>query len=497
MGRWTWQGDRDEVSLLGLAYSNRWNATDQIPSRLVEQQTLSRFGQVDPTLGGDTERHSLSLQWKRAHSATARCALIRTPCATTSISSPTLRICWRMRPPAISSNRSITRTVGGMDIEYARPTNALGAAHLVRVGTQGRYDDAAVALHGTTARVRYRTVRADAVQEGSLGAWTSIESRWTSTIRTITGLRGDAYRFRVNSDNALNSGTRSATIASPKFSLVYAPTSRAELYVGGGLGFHSNDARGSTITVDPVSGDAVDRVDPLVRSRGGEIGIRTSGARGFRSSASLWVLDLDSELLFVGDAGTTEPQGRTRRTGVTVASFWQPYRALTVDADVSFTRARFVNEPVGVQSVAGALNNVIAAGITWAPVSRGPFASLRVRHLGGYALIEDNSVRGTPTTLVNGALGTTVGRARVQASVFNLLGSRGSRHSILLRIARSRRTIRWRGRRPLSSRRATPAPPQRVVRYVRGCTQRATSCRRCRPGMASSSAAETQRPALP
>ena len=134
---------------------------------------------------------------------------------------------------------------------------------------------------------------------------------------------------------------------------------------------------------DPVSGDAVDRVDPLVRSRGGEIGIRTSGARGFRSSASLWVLDLDSELLFVGDAGTTEPQGRTRRTGVTVASFWQPYRALTVDADVSFTRARFVDEPIGVQSVAGALNNVIAAGITWAPVARGPFASLRVRHLGG------------------------------------------------------------------------------------------------------------------
>ncbi|MCC6244586.1 MAG: TonB-dependent receptor plug domain-containing protein [Gemmatimonadaceae bacterium] len=424
MGRWTWQGERDEVSLLGLTYSNRWNATDQIPSRLVEQRSLSRFGQVDQTLGGDTERHSLSLQWKRAlNNGTLRVDSYAMRYNFNLFSNFTYLL--ENETAGDQLEQVDHRTVGGMDIEYTRPTNALGAAHLVRVGTQGRFDDAAVALHGTTARVRYRTVRADDVEEGSLGAWTSIESRWTSSIRTIAGLRGDAYRFRVDSDNPLNSGTRSATIASPKFSLVYAPTSTAELYVGGGLGFHSNDARGSTITVDPVSGDAVDRVDPLVRSRGGEIGVRTSASRGFRSSASLWVLDLDSELLFVGDAGTTEPQGRSRRAGVTVASFWQPYRALTVDADISFTRARFVDEPAGVQSVAGALNNVIAAGVTWAPVSRRPFASLRVRHLGGYSLIEDNSVRGTPTTLVNGALGTTVGRARVQASVFNLLGGSG------------------------------------------------------------------------
>lgn len=93
------------------------------------------------------------------------------------------------------------------------------------------------------------------------------------------------------------SGRRVAGSVSPKLSLAFAPTKGSELYVSGGFGFHSNDARGTTITIDPTNGDSVSRVDPLVRSKGGEVGLRVTPVTGLRSTASVWFLNLDSELL--------------------------------------------------------------------------------------------------------------------------------------------------------------------------------------------------------
>src|SRR5690606_28897393 len=116
------------------------------------------------------------------------------------------------------------------------------------------------------------------------------------------------------------------------------PSDALELYASGGLGFHSNDARGTTITMDPSSGDRADKVDPVVRSRGAEIGARFSPVEGFRSTLTGWALDLDSELLFVGDAGATEPSDRSRRMGVTLANFYRATPSLSLDADLSLSR---------------------------------------------------------------------------------------------------------------------------------------------------------------
>ncbi len=423
IGRWTWRNGRNEVSLLGLTYRNRWNSSDQIPARAIASGAVSRFGQVDQSLSGNTKRNSLSLSWRRAMNA----GVLR-------VDAYAIRYAFNLwsnftyQLNDANSGDQIEqvdhRAIGGLDAEYARAAHGMGADHTVRVGVQSRYDNARVALNRSTRRVATSTVRADDVGQASAAFWSSVESRWHPAVRTILGLRGDEYSFDVASDRVANSGSRSAGIVSPKGSLIFGPFAGSEVYVGGGLGFHSNDARGSTISVDPVSGDAVDRVVPLVRSRGGEIGWRTSTSSGFRSSASLWTLALDSELLFVGDAGTTEPKGRSRRTGVTFANFWRPDSRLTFDADVSFTKARYLDEATGQQSVPGALENVVAAGVSFEPTSRGLHAVVRVRHFGAHPLIEDNSVRGTPTTLVNASFGYAMGPGRITASVLNVLGSR-------------------------------------------------------------------------
>lgn len=422
MGRYSFSRGRDEWSVLGLSYTNRWNASDQIPSRHVRSGTLSRFGQIDPTLGGRTDRHSLSASWQRQlQRGGVRVNAYAIGYAFNLWSNFTYFLDDDSNGDQIEQQDR--RTFGGFDADVWRVGQLLGREHTMRMGLQGRFDDAAVGLYRTASRARTATVRHDDVNQGSVAAWSTVESRWHERLRTVLGVRADRYAFDVTSDRAQNSGTRTAAIASPKGSVVFRASEGTELYVGGGLGFHSNDARGSTISVDPSSGEAVDRVDPLVRSRGAEVGLRVATPSGFRTTVSLWQLALDSELLFVGDAGTTEPQGRSRRVGVTFANFWRPDPRLSIDADLSLTRARFRDGPVDARHVPGALENVIAAGVSWEPRRRGPLAVIRLRHFGAHPLIEDNSVRGTATTLVNVSAGYAVGRSRITASLLNTFGA--------------------------------------------------------------------------
>ena len=162
-------------------------------------------------------------------------------------------------------------------------------------------------------------------------------------------------------------------------------------------------------------------MDPLVRSRGGELGFRVSPADGLRSTVSAWKLDLDSELLFTGDAGITEPAAASRRRGVTFANFYRPLSTLALDADVSFAHASFA----GGSRIPGALERVIASGITYSPRKSGVFSSVRVRHFGSYLLSEDDSQRARSSTLVNADAGYRLNSGtRIQVSVLNVLDGR-------------------------------------------------------------------------
>ena len=169
------------------------------------------------------------------------------------------------------------------------------------------------------------------------------EIEWTRSLRTTVGpARRRAISSRVDVEHAARIPAADPTgLVSPKVGVIFGPWSGTEIYVNAGTGFHSNDARGATIAVDPATGDAANRVTPLVRAKGAEVGIRTVRIRGLQSTLSLWYLGLDSELLFVGDAGTTEAGRPSRRAGLEWTNYARLTPWLTVDGDLAVSRARY------------------------------------------------------------------------------------------------------------------------------------------------------------
>ncbi|MBX3515057.1 MAG: TonB-dependent receptor [Xanthobacteraceae bacterium] len=393
----------DGFSVTAMAFDNKWNSTDQVAQRAIDQGIITRFGTLDPTDGGISKRYSLSSRWSTSTDTTV-----------TQINGYVIRQDMRLfnnftyflDDPVNGDQFSQTdwRVLGGINASHTIKGNYASLPVETTFGVQTRYDDISLGLYKTAQRMTLSTVRADEVQEASTGFYVQQTVRWTAWIRTISGLRYDLYRGKVASDNPLNSGDANAGIFSPKGSVVLGPFNKTEFFLNAGEGFHSNDLRGVTITVDPNTGLPADRVPLLVKSHGGEIGLRTSIVSRLETSFAFFMLDYESELLFVGDAGTTEASRPSRRTGFEWNSRYQFNPWLAFDLNLAHTRARFTDYDAAGNFVPGAATTVISTGLTFGE-PLGWFGAVKLRYFGPRPLIEDDSVRSSSTTLVNARLG--------------------------------------------------------------------------------------------
>jgi outer membrane receptor protein involved in Fe transport len=407
-------------SITAQGYDGEWRATDQVPLRAVQSGAIDRFGYVDGTDGGDSHRYSLAADWRGAVGGGALTALgYAVDYELDLISNFTY---FADTENGDQFEQFDDRRIYGADVSWRRAFELGAFTHSFNAGAQMRHDDiGTVGLYRTVERQRLATVREDAVKQTSYSAYASLDTRWTEKIRTSVGLRSDYFDFDVDAGLALNSGTVSDSVVSPKFSLVVGPWSDTEFFFNVGNGFHSNDARGTTIRVDPADGvTPAERVDPLVDATGMDVGLRTALIPTMQLSLSLWGLDLDSELLFVGDAGTTEANRASRRRGVEFAGIWNPLQWLIVDFDLAWSKARFTDFDSAGDYVPGAVERVASLGLAVNHPS-GWFGGARFRHFGSAPLIEDDSVRSDGTTLVNVEAGYRFSkRWKVSASVYNV-----------------------------------------------------------------------------
>lgn len=408
-------------SVTGMFYQADWDATDQIPRRAVASGAVDRVGAVDPSDGGETSRYSLSANLRHAlggGQAQADLYVVRYEMGLWS----NFEYFLNDTANGDQFQQVDRRTLYGANLHYSLPAAWAGLQMQNRIGLQMRRDDIAeVALNHTKTRQFLSTTRRDEVMQDSVGVFLENTTQWSEWARTLVGLRADYYRFDVRSNLAANSGELDDAVYSPKLGAVFGPWSRTEVFVNAGYGFHSNDARGTVITVDPADGvTPADRVTPLVKTRGAELGFRSELLQDVQSSLALWRLELDSELLFIGDAGTTEAGRPSRRQGIEWMTTWRPMPWLMIDLDVDFSRSKFTdNDPAG-SHIPGSIERAVKAGIYVDSV--GPWSgALLVRHFGPRPLVEDDSVRSGSTTLTNLRVGYELGkRWRAQLDVLNL-----------------------------------------------------------------------------
>jgi hypothetical protein len=401
-----------------MGYDASWNSADQVPRRAVESGLIGRFGSLDSTLGGQTSRYSLSGDW----SAYVGGGRLRVNAYTIDYDLDLFsNFTYFLDDPVGGDQREQVderRTTGG-DLTYS--LGGESTTHTVALTV--RYDDIGdVGLFRARALERLSTVRRDSVDELALGVYYANETRWNEHFRTVLGLRADLYELNVESDLEANSGSAGDSLLSPKASVIYSLSEAAELYVSAGRGFHSNDARGTTITVDPVSGGAADAVDPLVPARSAELGVRAFIADRLNVSAALWRVELDSELVFVGDAGTTEASRPSKRQGIEVPIYYRLNERTTLDFELSAGESQFTDSDAAGNEIPGSIDRVLAAGISFEQ-PQGLYGGARLRYFGDRPLVEDGSVRSNSSLVVNFSLGLRRGAVDLRVDLLNALDS--------------------------------------------------------------------------
>jgi opacity protein-like surface antigen/outer membrane receptor protein involved in Fe transport len=434
----------DGFSLTGMAYTNTWNSTDQVALRAYTTGQIGLYGELDPTDGGDTSRFSLSGRvaqttddgsWK-ANAYLVKYTMDLWNNYTWDTNDPVNGDQFHQHDDRVYGGGGASRTFVGTF--GSLPTETV-------IGAQSRYDDITTALNYSDKRQLLAAYINDHVDEGNAAIYGENTIHWTSWLRTMAGWRGDYYAANVDSIlQPANSGNPKEAIGSPKFRMVVGPFAKTEFFVGAGMGYHSNDARSTTLTQVPGDPATPEGATPfLVRSRGAEIGVRTKAIPDLDSSVSLFYIHQDSELFFDGDTGDTVAGLPSQRTGVEFTSDYRPFSWMHADADLVLSRARFLGydeaQAALYESLAGypqaqignAPGNyvynapwmVASAGLTLGEKT-GWFSALRWRYISSRPLTEDGVFQSPPFNVINAGVGYRFGNGwHIQLDALNLLNS--------------------------------------------------------------------------
>jgi len=393
--------DFARVSVAGSTYGSGWDASGQIPLRAVEDGSLSVWGTVDPTEGGQSTRRQVWASFfagEEDRALTARAwygsyALNLYSNFTFFASDP---------DHGDQIEQQDQRRFGGYDVAWTRTLSPGAWSFVTRFGAQGRSDTIQTWLFHDEARERLSTTVDADVAETRNGAYVREEIGFGRWARLVGGARFDHYAFQVDdaldtpADGVLTSGVKDASLLSPKANLVFTPTPWLDLFGNWGRGFHSNDARGVVRSEDPV--------DPLTVATGYEGGLRVKSERWGQVAVVAWGLDLDAETVWVGDEGTTELRGATHRTGLDGMVRATPLPWLHGDLDVTLASATYTSNAGNGDAVALAPTFTLAGGLGVNHPS-GATGGVRVRHIGDRPATESGSLVAEGWTVLDAEAG--------------------------------------------------------------------------------------------
>jgi hypothetical protein len=438
--------DADGFSLTARGYHGTWHSSDQIAADAVH--LVGFFGTLDPTTGGKSQRYSLQGEWHRLHADSAtRIMAYGFRYDLDLFSNFTYYLTDTTRGDQFEQQDK--RWVAGFDAHHTIFSEWAGRKVENTFGLQFRNDRIHNGLFQDQNRVRVdktdsetgntlpATTQADRFTDTQVGFYGENRIQWASRFRSVVAVRGDLQYFDVTSlVTSANSGTATKLIPSPKLSLTFGPWVNTEFYAQGGSSFHSNDGRGTTQTIEPISGEnpypnvPANKIPPLIPTKGAELGMRTLAVPHLQTALSVWYLHSASELQQSGDTGgTTASLEPSDRYGLEFANFYTPLEHWAFDFDLANSKALFTEidgddaapGSTGGRLVPEAVGLVISSGITMHDYARFS-SSLRLRYFGPRDLTSDAIYRSQATALVNGGIGYQIGeRWHVSAEFLNML----------------------------------------------------------------------------
>ncbi len=375
---------RSELSLTGTYHKAQWNGSGEIPLRAVSEGTLDRFGAVDPTEGGKTTRATGRLNYH--YDTTAGGSFFANAYAQYYRLDLYTNFTFFLNDPVNGDGflQSDRRVIYGGDLGYRQAGKLLDMEATTTLGLQTRVDDIHARLAPQVKRTPTGVMTDSDIFEASYSPFVKTEVQVARWLRVAGGLRGETFTFDVRNRcptcTQQPAGLKTASMVLPKANVVLGPWFKTEFFANYGEGFHSNDARAAVAAAS----------SPLARARTYEVGLRARplGPEGMELIATLWAVDLKSELVFVGDEGTTEARGATRRRGVEVGARGQVWGPLYFNGSVAMTRARFANGDA--IPLAPNMTAYAAAILQW---PQGLTTQVQGTYLGVRPLSEDRSIK--------------------------------------------------------------------------------------------------------
>lgn len=335
-GNFSWKNW--ETLLTASVYRSEWNASGQIPVPLVEEGLLDRFGSLDPTEGGKSNRYQFfgDFTWKGSSAQKVKIKPYFYYYDLSLFSNFTFFLNDPINGDQI--NQRDKREVAGFKSEYSRSDEAGKLGLFTKVGLGLRYDHIHNELNRTRARNFISSTTQNRINQFNPYVYAQEKIVFNDWATLILGARYD--HIAMNVDDLLDqgiAGNANGGFFSPKLSAVFSPTQAVNVFLNFGRGFHSNDARGVLNPVDPAT--------IFGKAWGGELGLTGSFLKKVDFSLAGFFLRLGSELVWVGDEGITEPSGATLRTGIETEVRWQILDWLWTSVDFTWTHGEFLDEP--------------------------------------------------------------------------------------------------------------------------------------------------------
>jgi hypothetical protein len=385
---------RDELSVTATFQKSQWNASGEIPLRAVTDGTLDRFGAIDPSEGGKTLRSTARFNYHydtreggqffaNAYGQYYKFDLFS-------------NFTFFLKDPTNTTGDGIqqhdNRMMYGGNIGYLQQAEMFGQPSIGTIGVQARVDDIHARLGTQVQRTPLGTTTDSDIMEASYAPYIKAEVQPLAWMRLAGGLRAEMFTFDVRNRCPAcaeqPAGRTSSSIVLPKANLIAGPWFRTEFFANYGEGYHSNDARSA---VAPGA-------SPLARARTYEVGFRTKplGPDGIELITTLWAIDLKSELVFVGDQGTTENRGPTRRRGIEAAVRGQVWGPVHVNGSVTWSHAEFANgDAIPLAPEITAYGSVL---VQW---PEGWRSQIQATYLGMRPLVEDRSVKSPSWVMID------------------------------------------------------------------------------------------------